>query len=559
MTREEIRTVLGRLDGAPADALESEILEFKPWIAARDACRRQVRVLREAAVAMANARGGVVIVGVADRKRTRAGAIHGVGDLDMEGLRRDIYDGTDPHLLVDIEAIEEPEGRVLVLRIPRGLGLHTTTDGVARLRVGKDSKPLTGSGIARAVAARQLVDLTAVAVPDASISDLDPEQIERLRRVIAAERGDSSLARLPDMELLRALDLASASGVSRAAILLLGASAALARLVPNHEIIFARYGSTEPRYDARRDLRMPLLQQLDECEALLRSHTGLTTVPLEGFRDLEVPDISRWAAREAILNAVCHRDWFVSQSVHVSLHPDRLEVESPGGFIEGVSPKNVIRHPPARRNPLLAHVLQSIGLVNRAGLGVDRLYEESLRAGKGPPRYRATASYVRLVLYTRTSVRFAAFVARERRRGRTLSLDDLLLLDRLTREPHLDRWSAAECLDLKEARAAERLRSLRERGYVAPEGRGAGTKYRLAGDLASLSDRLPLLGGELTMRQRVLQLVRERGSITNSDVRRHTGLTRYRAVTLLRNLRADGLLAMRGSRRGARYVPGPGL
>ncbi len=559
MTRDEIRRALARLDGAPADDLESEVLEFKPWIAARAARKSQVRVLREAAVAMANARGGVVIVGVADRKRNRADAIHGVGDLDTDGLRRDIYDGTDPHILVDIESVEEPEGRILVLRIPRGLGLHTTTDGVARLRVGKESKPLTGSGIAQAVAAGGAIDLTAQTVPEASHTDLDPQQIQRLRRIIAAERGDMGLAHLPDAELPRALDLISADGVSRAAILLLGTPAALARVAPNHEVIFTRYRSTEPRYDARRDLRMPLLQQLEECEALLRSHTGLTTVPLEGLRDLEVPDISRWAAREAILNAVCHRDWFVSQSVQVSLHPDRLEVESPGGFIEGVTARNVIRHPPARRNPLLAAALQTIGLVNRAGLGVDRLYEESLRAGKGPPHYHATESYVRLILYTRTHMSFAAFVARERRRGMNLSLDDLLLLERLTWVSNLDRWSAAEILGDEERQAADRLVSLRERGYVAPEGRGAGTKYHLAGRLHAMNERLRLSGGELTLRQRVLQLLFDRGSITNSDVRRQTGLSRHRAVALLRKLRADGLLEMTGARRGARYIPGPRL
>ena len=559
MNREEVRTILARLDGLQADDLESEVLEFKPWVAARAARKSQVRVLREAAVAMANARGGVVIVGVADRKRTRVDAIHGVGDLDMEGLRRDIYDGTDPHILVNIEAVEEPEGRVLVLRVPRGLGLHTTTDGVARLRVGKESKPLTGSGIARAIAAGGAIDLTAQTVPDASHADIDPQQVQRLRRVIAAERGDMGLARLSDDELPRALDLISDHGISRAAILLLGTPAALARTVPNHEIIFVRYGSIEPRYDTRQDLRLPLLQQLEECEALLRSHSGLTTVPLEGLRDLEVPDISRWVAREAILNAVCHRDWFLNESVHVSLHPDRLEVESPGGFVEGVTPRNVIRHPPARRNPLLANALQTIGLVNRAGLGVDRLYLESLRAGKGPPRYRAEPSYVRLTLYTRTNVRFTAFVAGERQRGKDLSLDDLLILERLTHELVLDRWSVADYLGVPETKAATTLVSLRERGYVAPEGRGSGTRYGLSGKLSRIGDPMRLSGGALTLRQRVLQLLLDRGSITNADVRSQTGLSRHRAVALLRELRADRLLEMTGSRRGARYIAGPRL
>ena len=555
----EIRDLLARLDGAPADAMESETVEFKPWSAARNARKSQIRILREAAVALANARGGVLVLGVADRKRTRADAIHGVGDLDLEGLRRDIYDGTDPHILVDIEPLEEPEGRVFAIRIPRGLGLHTTTDGVGRLRVGKESKPLTGSNLAQALIGRGRRDLTAETAPQASFSDLDPGQIERLRRVIEAEGGAPELTKLPDERLLAALELTTDSETTLAAILLLGAPTAVARHCPNSEIIFTRHASARTRYEARRDLKGPLLGQLDELLALLTAHTGLTTVALGGLRDLEVPDVSRWAAREAILNAVCHRDWFVNQSVQVSLHPDRLEIESPGGFVGGVEPANVMRHPPVRRNPLLAGVFQAIGLVNRAGLGVDRLHEEALRAGKRPPRYEADPTYVRLILPTRTDPSFAAFVAGERESGRELELDDLLVLEALTRRSELDRWTAAECLQIGEMPAAERLVSLRERGYLVPSGRGRGTKYRLASRLKHLR-RHPEVEGQVpdeAIREQILDLLSDRGAITNTDVRRLAGVSRFRALQLLRRLSADGLLRMIGNRRGARYVAGP--
>lgn len=556
----EIRHLLARLDGSPADALESETLEFKPWIAARDARKSQVRTLREAAVAIANARGGVLVLGVADRKRTRAEAIHGVGELDSEALRRDIYDGTDPHILVDIESIEEPEGRLLAIRIPRGLGVHTTTDGVARLRVGKESKPLTGSGLAQALLSRTGLDLTAEILPEARRSDLDPQHLGRLRRVILAEGGASDLTKLSDDDLLKALDLVTESGITRAAILLLGTSSALARMAPNNEVIFTRHTAAETRYDARRDLKSPLLSQLDELEELVTAHTGLTTVALEGLRDLEVPDVSRWSAREGILNAVCHRDWFVNQSVLVTLHPDRLEVQSPGGFVGGVTAENVMRHPPVRRNPLLASVLQAVGLVNRAGLGVDRLHEESLRAGKRPPRYDDAPLYVRLVLPTRTDPGFAAFVAHERQAGRELVLDDLLILEALTRNGDFDRWTAAACLNVEDVAAAERLVSLRERGYLKPVGRGRGVRYRLSDRLARRHwtgpDRPEIAAA---MRGQILHLAIDDGSLTNADVRRLTGLSRFQALDLLRKLCADGLLRMTGNRRGARYVAGPRL
>lgn len=63
-----------------------------------------------------------------------------------------------------------------------------------------------------------------------------------------------------------------------------------------------------------------------------------------------MPEVTWWVAREAILNALVHRDYFLRQSVMVELHPDRVMVVSPGGFFGGVDPRNILHHPPVRRN-----------------------------------------------------------------------------------------------------------------------------------------------------------------------------------------------------------------
>ena len=104
----------------------------------------------------------------------------------------------------------------------------------------------------------------------------------------------------------------------------------------------------------------------------------------------------------------------------------------------------------ARRNPRLAEVLQAIGLVNRAGLGVDRIYEELLLLGKDLPRYDANESHVRLVFPTRAHARSVRFVHEVRRRDGEFGFDDLILLRGLTRRESLDRWTAAKLLQLPE-------------------------------------------------------------------------------------------------------------
>ena len=558
----QIRTLLRRLDGEPADAIESDLLECKPWHAGR--LEEQLATAAESVVCLANANGGTLILGIRDRRRSRADAIGGVGDLDPETARRAIFDRTEPHLTVDIEELVEPEGRLLLVRVPRGVVPHTTSDGLAKIRVGKECRPLTGAMLTQLVVERRAFDPTAQVVADATLRDLDDEHVTGLQRRVAADGGKLELGRLPRDEFLGNLGLVQDGAVTLAALLLVGRPAALARWAPQHEIIFIRY-TTATRYDVRHDLRGPMVAVLDALQQRLEAHLALALLDGGGFGELAVPDLTWWTAREAVLNGLVHRDYFLNQSVYVELRPGQVEVASPGGFVGGVRPENILRHPPVRRNPLLADVLQAAGYVNRAGMGVDRIHEELLRLGKPLPAYETDVGYVRLTLKTRSHPPFARFVAEEARQGRSLDLDDLLVLRGVADRTHLDRWSAARALQTEdEAEAARRLTALKARGYLVSHGRGKGTGYRLARGLSALlrtrvgedegSDPDPE-----AVRLRVEAFLAERGRLTNADVRRLCGYSRAEVVRLMRSLRERGLARVEGRGRGAYYAPGPRL
>ena len=554
-------TILDRLEGTPADGLESETLEFESWDSAASfpERKRRIRRIRESVVAMANARGGVIVLGVADRKRTRRDAIHGVGDLAGDRLRRDIYDGTEPHILVDLEEWNQPEGRLLVLRVPRGLPPHTTTDGVAKIRIGKESKPLTGSGLRTLLTGHAGHDPSAQALAEAKWTDLDPAEILRLREVLRSN-DRHGLAGLSDARLVEALGLGSDEVLTLAAVLLLGRPAALARFAPSHEVIFLRRVDAT-RYDARQDLRTPLLQAIERVSELVRNHSGLTTVPVGSRRDLEVPEVSPWVAREAILNALTHRNYFPNASVMVSLYPDRLEISSPGGFPGTVTAENVIRHAPVRRNDLLAGVFRDLGLVDRAGRGVERIFAESLRAGKRCPYFGRNATEVRLSIPTRTDPSFVQFVDSERQRDHGFHLDDLLVFDALRDVDEIDRWAAARALQATEEHAARHLATLRRRGYLTPRGRGRGTNYRLSEQVATLLRWTGIESprGNGGARQIILSALARGQQLTNAEARQLTNGSRHQVLGLMRTLRDEGLVTMEGARGGARYLAGPRL
>lgn len=316
----------------------------------------------------------------------------------------------------------------------------------------------------------------------------------------------------------------------------------------------------EGRYDLRHDLKGPILAVLDSLQRLFEAHLRVTPVQTDLFGEIQIPDLTGWTAREAVLNALVHRDYFLRQSVYVEVHPKKVIVASPGGFIGGVSVENVLRHTPVRRNPLLASACQALGLVNRAGMGVDRLFLELLRLGKGKPRFEADEASVRLTLPTTTHEGFARFVAVEGREGRRLDLDDLLVLRTLADRGELDRWSGAKALQLTEEEAAERLVSLRERGLLRPQGRGRGTAYRLERRLsdqlrgtAATDDDAPL--DAEAIRHRVLAELRERGRLTNTELRRLSGYRRGEVLRLMSELRESGEVVLDGRGRGAAYVP----
>lgn len=562
LSRIELQSLLARLDGEPADALESETLDCKQWDPNPRERDRQVRALRETVVCLANARGGTVVLGVADRKRTRREALQGIGRLDLVDLRRAIYDGTSPHILVEIDEFDEDGVRLAAIRVPRGLPPHTTSEGLGQIRVGKECKPLTGAELARVMTGSAHRDPSAELLPGSGIEDLAAGAVAGLRRALESKDGQVDLSRRPTAEILSALGLLREGALTLAAVLLLGSSSALQRWAPYHEVTFLRLRSSA-HYDVRHDLRGPVLSLLDETQALLSAHLKVAPVQYDLFSEFDLPDLSWWTAREAILNAICHRDYFLRQSIQIEVRADSIVVTSPGGFLGGITPENVLRHQPVRRNPLLAQALQMLGLVNRLGLGVDRIHQDLLTLGKGMPRFESTESEVRLTLPTRTDARFARFVASERHHGRELDLDDLILLRGVTDLGALDRWTATRLLQYStDDQGAARLVSLRERGYLQPSGRGRGTAYHLPAKLSDLlrgrqATNLDLPLDQEAVRLRVLAVLAERGEVTNQDVRHFSGLTRTQVLRLMRSLLAEGLVALSGRGRGAVYRSGP--
>lgn len=415
-------------------------------------------------------------------------------------------------------------------------------------------------------------DFSATVLP-LGIEAVDRLEIERLRRIIATREPASALLNLPPEVMLERLGIIAPGSDLRltvAGLLLVGQQEAIRSAVPGHEACYLHMKS-DVEYDRRLDSRQPLLALLEQFAQAVEPHNRLTTLKL-GLFHFEIPDFPGDVFREGLLNAFTHRDYSRPGPVYLRHFADRIEISSPGGFCGGVSAENIIGHEPVTRNRLLAEILQKARLVERAGMGVKRMFHILLSYGKEPPSYEAGPDFVRVTLRSgRTAENgaamdetFAAFVAREQREGRELSLHDLLILNYLKRNREIDLPEAARLLQRSENEVREALNSMAARGRLEPFGVKKGRVYRLS---KSVYQRLRKSVGYFLFRRAeaayaesaVMGYLKElpgpedRRFVTNEVVRTLLRVSPSQAGYILSGLVKRGLLALRGRGRGAKY------
>jgi ATP-dependent DNA helicase RecG len=517
-----------------------------------------VKDLALAVACLANAQGGKVLLGVADD-----GRIVGCRSYDVPGLLSGIYRATDPPITVDVEEVDTPHGTVLVVSVPRTAFVHGTTGGVFQRRVGRECLPMSAAEVLAFQSERAGLDYSARPLSGTRYPDgVDPRALAVLRTEMAMR--NPALAAYTDLDLLRSLGLlVGGKGPPRegypltvAAALLLGRPEMLRRALPQAEVAYLRLRSdTDIALDERLYLPLPLL--LQRLEELIQAANEVRSFLL-GLQRMDVPAFPLPVYREAILNAVAHRNYGLPGNVFVRHYPDRLEVMSPGGFPAGVTPQNILRQV-VSRNRLLAETLQRAGYVERAGYGVDMMYQELLRLGKEPPLFAPDELSVRVVLRDGTlDEPFVTLVEQRRRAGSPLSLEELLLLCYLKRHLELNREQAMLLLQRQEAETTEVLSSMVRRGLLERVGKGRATVYQLALETAEQLG-IPSLGRLLTPAEqevRILAYMQERGQITNQECQRICGVSHGQAFKLLTRLVRAGKLRPVGEKRGRLYVPG---
>ena len=520
----------------------------------------------EAVVAFANTEGGSLYLGVEDN-----GQITGVHPSHKNPITLSAFvaNNTVPPVSTRAEIIDD-EKPVLQISVPKSYsGVVATVSGkILRRRLKADGQPentpMYPSEIATRLSDLRLLDYSTILIPEASMNDFDPLELDRMKKNILSYDGEKSLLDLADDELLKAIGFVrerdNQSTPTVLGLLMIGRVESIKRFIPTHSTSFQVLEGTNVLIND--DFTLPLLASIEKLNTYLEAWNPQREIEMGLFR-MPAPDFDKRALREAIVNAYSHRDYSRMGRIRVSIADEGLTIANPGGFIEGVTVKNLLTAEPHGRNPALADALKRIGLAEKTGRGIDRIFEGSLIYGRTMPDYSGSNSVTVSLFIPRSApdIQIAEMVSNEQNRlGRPLPINTLLILNYLKDAPRSDIHQISEALNIQETIAKTVLEKSIETGLVEAYGSGRGRSYILSKRVYKEKGGFSNIGyvrqvdiDETRYLELIKNLAQNNEFISRADVVQLLHVNENKAYWLLHKLVKDNVIVPVNRGRYAKY------
>lgn len=485
-------------------------------------------------VAMANTDGGVICLGVEDNGDVTAVNSQHMNIVEMAAK---IQTHTVPALYPAVSIESWDEQPVLVIQIKPSHQLVMSSEGrYLRRRLKQDGSPeviaMQPYEIMQRLSYVQAIDPSAQAIEnldaDTALSLLERE---RLRTMVRNYHGDIDLLELSDIELDRALGLVVERKGKRlptvAGLLLIGREEFIREYVPGHEVLFQVLSGVDVLSNPPA-MHGSLLSIFEKVDMMFQSRVTEQELQIGLFR-VPVPNYEKDAFREGFVNALVHRDYYRTSSVHVQLNNYSMFISSPGGFPEGVTTENILTVAPTPRNRTLADAVKRIGLAERTGRGVDKIYSAMLRNGHEMPDY-SDSNEVSVVLRLNSSELDEQFIrmliTEEQKMDKLMPVDALIVLSTLKNERRASIGELARHIQKRETDARNTVEWLVELGMVEGVGNSSSRRYMLSSKVYAL------VGNKAGYtRQKGMTVLQEKAMIEN-HVTQYSRITRSEAAEL---------------------------
>jgi len=445
------------------DWQESEIIEFKETL-------NEKREAGDDLVAFANKKGGSVYFGV--KNNGDIIGLTGISEKTLRDLSQLYTDNTEPKLYVEI-TIETPDSRPIIkVNAKQSSAPYHTFKNIPYIRVGSSTKKMAQEEYTKRLIEFQndTYDFSAEICKQLFFEDLDTTALHALRERWAEKEGKKEYLQFSYQEILQKLLLARSDKLTYAALILCGKIEKIAEYLPEAEIRFGWRGNTSKLdFDFTKDWRAPFLNVYDEIWETINVRN--TRFPLEqGFIEGDIWAFDQKSIREAILNAFVHRNYQERGSIFITANPSSFNIKSPGKFLPGVSVQNILDIQGKWRNRLLMETLGKIGLVERYGHGLDRIFRKSIEEGKGTPTItELPTGFVELSIPAQVKdKKFIVFLERIAKEKQIIFdfAKDLVFLD--------------EIREKQTSTDVERRNKFLQLDIIEKTGKGRGTKYLLS-------------------------------------------------------------------------------
>lgn len=494
--------------------------------------------------ALANNGGGQLVFGISD-KRPRT--VVGSKAFDQpERTRIGLIEKLK--INIDFRLFNYKGKRILVFDVKsRPIGLPVQYDGIAWVYEGDVLKPMP-EDMRRKIYDEAGVDFSGTICAGATVEDLDETAIENFRAKWIEKRGNKQLATLSKEQLLHDCGGITDEGVTYAALILFGKNSSIIRYLPQAEIVF-EYRSSEASGPAnqREEFKAGFFACYDRIWELINLRNDKQHYQ-EGFFVFDIATFNERIVREAILNAVSHRDYRFGGSIFIRQFRDRLIVESPGGLPFGITLDNILdRQLP--RNRRIAEILSLCGMVERSGQGMNLMFELSVQEAKPLPDFTGTDDFfVSVTLNGLILDQEMLSVIRRisEKDSEMLSTEDFLTINALYHGQPLDR------------KMQDRLSRLTDMGIVEHIGR---RKYVLARSLYAATGKSGVHTRRVgldrdTNKELLLKHISKNNAIGTPFKELQQvlpGLSRGQIQVLMRELRAEGRIVCIGKTSAAKW------
>jgi ATP-dependent DNA helicase RecG len=383
-----------------------------------------------------------------------------------------------------------------------------------------------------------------------TMDDLDEAAVANFKQRRAEKTGNSGLKQTDSKQVLVDAELIRDGKVTLACLLLLGKKEKISEFLPQAEIIYEwRNDPEQIHHDFRASWRLPYFVVYDDIWNTINARN--IRIPYqEGFIQQEVLAFDEKACREAVNNAVAHRDYSIAgRSIMIHASTRSFSVVSPGGFPNEITPENVLNAPPHWRNRLIAEAFERTNLVERSGQGIDNIFETSIRQGKGLPDFEGTNNNT-VQVNIPAQVKDAEFVK---------------FLEKIANERQIN-FSFDEIFELEQLRERKISASLKHKekflklGIIEKVGKTSGTKYILAHRYYSYQERpgvytrIKGIGREKSKELILNHIQREGKGIKKDFIDAFPELKVSDISNLLQELKGEGKIERVGSERAGYWT-----